>query len=85
MYDCDADGGKIDWIENPGKTGGEWKRHYVGKSCGMHRLKLGHFTQTDKLEILGLPIVPAPHNIHGGLDVLIYSQPEDLQTAEQWK
>lgn len=49
MDDCDPLGGKIDWLENPGEGQGEWKRHYVGRSVAMHRLKLGFFTQTEKL------------------------------------
>jgi hypothetical protein len=49
MVMCDPEGGKIDWLENPGKIDGEWKRRYIGRSTAMHRLRLGYFTQLEKL------------------------------------
>lgn len=84
MVDCDPDGGKIDWIENPGKSAGEWKRHYVGKSCAMHRLRIGHFTRTDRWQILALPIVGAPFQVHSIAPVLLFTEPDDIYTAEKW-
>lgn len=49
MVMCDPERGKIDWLENPGKIDGEWKRRYIGRSTAMHRLRLGYFTQLEKL------------------------------------
>ncbi len=84
MVDCDPDGGKIDWIENPGTSGGEWKRHYIGKSCAMHRLRIGHFTRTDRWQVLALPIVGRPFQVHSLAPVLLFTEPDDLYLAEKW-
>ncbi len=84
MVDCDLEGGKIDWIENPGELNKPWKRHYVGKATAMHRLRVGNFTQNNNLEIIGLPIVGAPFKVHTHVPVILYKQPHDLYTAESW-
>lgn len=42
IHDANTEGGKIDWLENPGtpdKDESRWKRHYVGRATGMHRLR----------------------------------------------
>jgi hypothetical protein len=86
IQDPDTTGGKIDWIENPGKDlkkGERWKRHYVGRTTGMHRLRAGYFTQTEKLEILGFPIV-AKEDVHAVLPVVLFSKPDDVNSAEEW-
>ncbi|MEN8906144.1 MAG: VCBS repeat-containing protein, partial [Clostridiales bacterium] len=85
MVDCDPEGGKIDWIENPGESNDKWKRHYVGKATAMHRLRVGHFTQNDKLEIIGLPIVGAPFKVHSYVPVTIFQQPASLSNATSWE
>ena len=87
LYDANSKGGKIDWIENPGQfpvdTNIRWKRHYIGKTTGMHRLRAGYFTQSEKLEIIGLPIVPHG-NIHSILPIVMFTQPEDVYSSEEW-
>lgn len=86
LYDANPTGGKIDWIENPGPnltSGVRWKRHYVGRTTGMHRLRAGHFTREDRLEIAGVPIVPHG-NIHSLLPIVLFSSPEDVSTAAEW-
>lgn len=86
LYDANPTGGKIDWIENPGSEFVEserWERHYVGRTTGMHRLRAGFFTQTDRLEILGLPIVPHG-NIHSLLPVVLFTKPDNVKTANEW-
>lgn len=84
MVICDPQGGKIDWLENPGTPDGEWKRHYIGRATAMHRLKLGYFTQTEKLELLALPIVGRPNDVHSITPIKLFTQPDDLQNAPQW-
>ena len=64
MVNADPTGGKIDWLKNPGDPDGEWKRHYIGRATSMHRLKVGYFTQEEKLEVLALPIVGRPNDVH---------------------
>jgi hypothetical protein len=84
MVNADPTGGKIDWLENPGDPDGEWKRHYIGRATSMHRLKVGYFTQEAKLEVLALPIVGRPNDVHSIVPVKLFTQPEDLENATQW-
>ncbi|MFD5883750.1 MULTISPECIES: FG-GAP repeat domain-containing protein [Streptomyces] len=87
IHDANTEGGKIDWLENPGtpdKDESRWKRHYVGRATGMHRLRAGHFTRTDRLQIIGLPIV-AKEDVHAVLPVVLFTQPDDVHTAEEWE
>ena len=84
MVDCDPQGGKIVWLQNPRSAGSEWKQHYIGRATAMHRLKVGYFTQDKKLEVLGLPIVGAPNNVHSVVPVMLFRKPNDLN-APQWE
>lgn len=86
IVDPDPEGGKISWLENPGhpdKDPSRWKRHYVGRAVGMHRLRAGHFTQTERLEIIGLPIV-AVEDVHAVLPVVLFTQPDDVHAGTPW-
>lgn len=85
MIECDPKGGRIVWLENPGDPNGEWKKHYVGKHIGMHRLRVGYFTQTEKLEILAFPVVGKQFDIHSDISVILYTQPEDVHNAAEWE
>ncbi len=84
MVLCDPEGGKIEWLQNPGNLGGEWKRRYIGRATAMHRLKVGHFTQEKQLEVLALPIVGQPNDVHSPVPVKLFTQPDDLLNAAQW-
>jgi hypothetical protein len=84
MRDCDPEGGKITWLENPGTPDGEWRQHYIGRATAMHRLRVGYFTQSEKLEVLGLPIVGKPGDIYSDVPVVLFTQPDDLDNAEEW-
>jgi hypothetical protein len=86
--DPSPEGGKIDWLENPGASGSQmstdrWRRRYVGNMPAMHRLRIGHFTQTERLEIIGFPIV-SPADTYGVVNVVMFSQPDDVTTADRW-
>ncbi|WP_405505773.1 VCBS repeat-containing protein [Streptomyces cyaneofuscatus] len=86
IVDPDTEGGKISWLENngsPDKDPSRWKKHYVGRATGMHRLRAGHFTQTERLEIIGLPIV-AKEDVHAVLPVVMFTQPDDVRAADEW-
>lgn len=86
IIDPDPEGGKISWLENPGqpdKDPSRWKRHYVGRATGMHRLRAGYFTQTERLEIVGLPIV-AVGDVHGVLPVVMFTRPDDVHAVDEW-
>lgn len=77
----DPNGGKLDWVENPGTADGVWKRHYIGRHPSMARTKLGHFTQTKKLDVLGLPVVCGPGDMISPIPVKVFSQPDDVENA----
>lgn len=84
MINCDPDGGKIAWLENPGNNEPYWNSHYIGKATSMHRLRVGHFTQESKLQVLGLPIVGRPNDVHSITPIKLFTQPDDLYGASQW-
>ena len=84
--DPDPQGGKIDWVENPGypqNTQHRWQRRYIGRTTGMHRLRVGYFTQRDKIEVFGFPIV-AHENVHALLPVVLFQRPDDFYNAPEW-
>ena len=85
IHHADPEGGKIDWLENPGPEalarGERWKRHYIGRAVGMHRLRVGHFTRTDRLQVIGFPIV-AVEAVHAVLPIVLFTAPEDVLDGE---
>ncbi len=85
MVNCDSEGGKIVWLENPGDSDRDWVSRYIGRATAMHRLKVGHFTREDKLQVLALPIVGAPNNVHSIAPILLFTQPDDVNSATQWE
>jgi hypothetical protein len=86
MLDTDPTGGKIVWLESPGQNNDNkpWKSHYVGKSTAMHRLRIGHFTQTTRWEIIGLPIVSRPYDLFSPVPVFLFRQPDNVLNATEW-
>ena len=85
MVNCDPEGGKIVWLENPGNSEPYWKSHYIGRATSMHRLKVGYFTQETKLQVLGLPIVGKPNDVHSITPIVLFTEPDDLYGAKEWK
>ncbi|UJR14494.1 hypothetical protein I4U23_001490 [Adineta vaga] len=85
MTDFNPNGGHIVWLENPGQNVSKehWKQHYVGKSPTMHRLKIGHFTQNERWEVIGLPLVNGPFDVP--VPVLLFRQPDNVLNATVWK
>ncbi|KFF60099.1 alpha integrin [Cryobacterium sp. MLB-32] len=86
IHHADPEGGKIDWLENPGnaaESSEQWVRHYVGRATGMHRLRVGHFTRTDRIQIIGFPIV-AVEGVHAVLPVVLFTQPADVRSSAEW-
>jgi hypothetical protein len=85
IEDPDPNGGKISWFENPGTdsgTGEPWRAHYIGQSTGMHRIRIGHYTQREKWEVLGFPI--ALEEVHAIVPIVMFTQPDDVLTASEW-
>ena len=83
--DPKADGGKIAWLKNPNPstTDARWEQREIGEEVGMHRLRVGHFTRTDKWQVLALPIVSL-YGVQGILNIPLYTQPDDLDTTLPW-
>jgi len=61
LWDADPKGGNLLWLENPGKDeimkGKQWTAHFIGRWPLMHRFKVGYFTQSSHLEVVGLPVI----------------------------
>lgn len=85
IHHADPEGGKIDWLRNPGAEalarGERWERHYIGRAVGMHRLRVGHFTRADKLQVIGFPIV-AVEAVHAVLPIVLFTAPDDPASGE---
>lgn len=83
--DPKVDGGKIAWLKNPdpSTTDNRWEQRYIGEEPGMHRLRVGHFTNVDKWQVLALPIVSVS-GVQGILNIPLYTAPDDLDSAESW-
>ncbi|PHM73258.1 hypothetical protein [Xenorhabdus kozodoii] len=86
FHDPSPNGGKIDWLENPGTEVSEdvrWKRRYIGQIPTMHRLRAGYFTQKDRMELVGFPIVSATA-MHGVIPVALFTRPDNVLEAGNW-
>src|SRR3954454_12548364 len=46
MFHCKPEDGKISWLR-----GAEWKTRQVAGLMATHRLRFGHFTRTDRLQL----------------------------------
>ncbi|KAK0222088.1 hypothetical protein IW262DRAFT_1460408 [Armillaria fumosa] len=81
------DGGRIQWFENvedPSKE--QWQPRYVGQSPGMHRLsRVGHFTRTDVIQIVALPVITKSSDLDTLVPVIIYTKPDDPMSASEWE
>jgi len=70
------DGG-IMWYANPGDGSTPWPAYYIGGDIAEHRLEIGFFTQTEKLEIISLPITGANNAAMSDFAIYLYSQPDE--------
>lgn len=79
--------GRISWLENPGEAGGEWTARPIGQLGSTHRLRLGHFTDPDRLQLLALPVVGQASGLdalHAPIKVVLYDRPEDVLEEGEW-
>eukprot|EP01127_Copromyxa_protea_P020278 TRINITY_DN6757_c0_g1_i1.p1 TRINITY_DN6757_c0_g1~~TRINITY_DN6757_c0_g1_i1.p1 ORF type:complete len:741 (+),score=120.84 TRINITY_DN6757_c0_g1_i1:286-2223(+) len=89
MVDCDPLG-TISWLQNPGfeetKAGVEWKAYPIGKVLSTHRLRVGHFTCSDKVQVLSLPTVARHFDLSysSPTTVTLFTQPDDVFNAKEW-
>lgn len=56
----------------------------IGSSPGMHRLKAGHFTRNDRVQVCAIPIVVASGDLTTPAPVIIFTCPDDPKTADSW-
>jgi hypothetical protein len=50
----------------------------------MHRLRVGHFTRADRLQVLAAPIVGEPHALHSITPLILFTAPDDVLAAGEW-
>ncbi|KAK0503732.1 hypothetical protein EDD18DRAFT_1456907 [Armillaria luteobubalina] len=80
------DGGRIQWFENIGDPNREqWQPRYVGRSPGMHRLRVGHFTRTDVIQIVALPDITKSSDLDIPVPVITYTKPGDPMSPSEWE
>ncbi len=88
MFEATPADGKISWLQHPGEAGGEWQARFIAQLGSTHRLRLGHFTDPDELELLALPVVGQKSGreaIHAPIRVMLYRRPEAVLDAESWE
>lgn len=90
MFWCRPEDGKISWLENPGRFDSDepWNVHFISDLMAAHRLRLGHFTQTERLELIALPVVgcrPFGKGVHEPVAVTLYPLPDDVFGASRWE
>jgi hypothetical protein len=87
MFEATPADGRISWLENPGEAGGEWTARSVGQLGSTHRLRLGHFTDRDHLQLLALPVVGQKSGmdaLHAPIKVMLYDRPDAATNSESW-
>jgi Aldos-2-ulose dehydratase, beta-propeller domain/FG-GAP-like repeat len=89
MFKCKPGDGKISWMPNAAaRNGSPWDLHPVAPLLATHRLRLGHFTRTDRLELMALPIVGAQGGmeaVHSPVRVMLYPVPDDPAASTGWQ
>ncbi|PBK94251.1 hypothetical protein ARMGADRAFT_1078954 [Armillaria gallica] len=86
MSDIWSDGGRIQWFENTGDPNKEqWEPRFIGQSPGMHRIRVGHFTRQDVIQIAALPVITSSDDLDTPVPVIIYTKPDDPMSASEWE
>ncbi|OEK07792.1 hypothetical protein A8C32_14990 [Flavivirga aquatica] len=89
MFWCRPEDGKISWLENPGtyEDDEHWKSHFITDLMAAHRLQVGHFTKTDKLQLMALPVVgckPYGEGVHDPVAMTLFDIPENPTSLDKW-
>lgn len=85
-FNCGPNDGKISWLENPGNFDDDdgdkpWKKHFISDLIATHRVKLGHYSQSDKLELFGIPVVgcqPFGEGVQKPVKLTLFERPDDV-------
>jgi hypothetical protein len=88
MFEATPADGKISWLQNRDERGGEWPARFIAQLGSTHRLRLGHFTDPDELQLLALPVVGQKSGrdaLHAPIRVMLYRRPGAVLDAEKWE
>jgi hypothetical protein len=90
MFWCRPEDGKISWLENPGTFDEDkpWDVHFISDLMAAHRLVVGRFTQTEKLELMALPVVghkPYGEGVHDPVGCTLFERPDAPLDVPEWK
>lgn len=89
MFGCRPQDGKVSWLRNPGPEGieGEWERRPIGDLLATHRLRFGHFSAADRLQLMALPVVGpqgGKEGVHSPIRMTLFDVPDDPKSATEW-
>ncbi|RDX48488.1 hypothetical protein OH76DRAFT_1483853 [Lentinus brumalis] len=84
LHDIWPGGGGVHWYENTGDpTKSNWVGRYIGRSPGMHRIRTGHFTTKDKVQVFAAPIVVKSDDFTTPAPMIVWTAPDDPRAADQ--
>ena len=90
MFVATPANGKVSWLRNPGPDAVEqpWEARFIGQLGSTHRLRLGHFTDADHVDLLAMPVVGDASGmdaLHAPIRIVRYRRPADVLDAESWE
>lgn len=87
IMNCRQENGTIAWYKNPGHYDQDeaWESYHIGELMASHRLRFGHFSNLDQLQLISVPVVGGiDGNIHDPIKTKVFTKPENLKTAKEW-
>ncbi len=83
MNEIWPNGGRVSWLENVGDPSRpNWTQRTIGRSPAMHRLKAGHFTRNDRVQVCAVPIIVKSSDLTTPAPVIIFTAPEDARQVQ---
>ncbi|RPD55164.1 hypothetical protein L227DRAFT_533730 [Lentinus tigrinus ALCF2SS1-6] len=84
LHDIWPDGRGVHWYENTGDpTKSNWTGRFIGRSPGMHRIRTGHFTTKDKVQVFAAPIVVKSDDFTTPAPMIVWTAPDDPKAPDQ--
>ncbi len=87
MFEATPQDGRVSWLRNAGERDEPWQVRPIGQLGSAHRLRLGHFTDPEELQVLVAPVV-GPRSgmeaVHTPIRVVLYRRPDDVLAASSW-